>query len=55
MQEAKALIYNVNTDKKGNSKLSERIAEELRISPVIMVNKDKLKEVEPNDILDLLC
>lgn len=52
MQEAKALIYNVNTDKKGNSKLSERIAEELRISPVIMVNKDKLKEVEPNDILE---
>lgn len=52
MQEAKAQIYNVNTDKKGNSKLSERIAEELRISPVIMVNKDKLKEVEPNDILE---
>lgn len=52
MQEAKAQIYNVNTDKKGNSKLSGRIAEELRISPIIMVNKDKLKEVEPNDILE---
>lgn len=52
MQEAKAQIYNVNTDKKGNGKLSERIAEELRISPIIMVNKDKLKEVEPNDILE---
>ena len=52
MQEAKAQIYNVNTDKKGNSKLSSRIAEELRISPIIMLNKDKLKEVEPNDILE---
>ena len=52
MQEAKAQIYNVNTDKKGNSKLSGRIAEELRISPIIMLNKDKLKEVEPNDILE---
>lgn len=52
MQEAKAQIYNVNTDKKGNGKLSERIAEELRISPIIVVNKDKMKEVEPNDILE---
>lgn len=40
MQESKAQIYNVNTDKKGNRKLSERIAEELRISPIIVVNKD---------------
>lgn len=52
MQEAKAQIYNVNTDKKGNTKLNERISEELRISPIIVVNKDKMKEVEPNDILD---
>jgi len=52
MQEAKAQIYNVNTDKKGNAKLSDRIAEELRISPIIMVNKDKMREVEPNDILE---
>ena len=52
MQEAKAQIYNVNTDKKGNSKLSERIAEELRISPIIVVNKDRMQQVEPNDILE---
>ena len=52
MQETKAQIYNVNTDKKGNSKLNERIAEELRISPIIVVNKDKLRQVEPNDILE---
>ena len=52
MQESKSQIYNINTDKKGNSKLSERIAEELRISPIIVVNKDKMSEVEPNDILE---
>lgn len=52
MQESKSQIYNINTEKKGNSKLSERIAEELRISPIIVVNKDKMREVEPNDILE---
>ena len=52
MQESKAQIYNVNTDKKGNGKLSERIAEELRISPIIVINKDKMRQVEPNDILE---
>lgn len=52
MQESKSQIYNINIDKKGNSKLTERIAEELRISPIIVVNKDKMCEVEPNDILE---
>lgn len=52
MQEAKSQIYNVNTDKRGNSKLATRIAEELRISPIIVVNKDRMQQVEPNDILE---
>ena len=52
MQESNSQIYNINTEKKGNSKLGERIAEELRISPIIVVNKDKMREVEPNDILE---
>ena len=52
MQESKSQIYNINIDKKGNSKLTERIAEELRISPIIVVNKDKMCEVEPSDILE---
>ena len=38
MQEAKSKIYNFNTDTSGNSKLRERIAEELRISPVVCAN-----------------
>ncbi len=52
MQEKKALIYNVNTDESGNSKLEKRIAEELRISPIITANKDKIVQVIPNDILN---
>ena len=52
IQEEKAQIYNLNTDKKGNRKLSERIADELRISPIIFVNKDKMQQVVPNDVLE---
>ena len=52
IQEAKAQIYNVNTDKKGNRRLAERIAEELRISPVIVINKEKMQRVEANDVLE---
>ena len=44
MQEQKSLIYNVNTDENGNSKLKERIIEELRISPIIMMNHNKMVE-----------
>lgn len=54
MQEQKSLIYNVNTDKNGNSKLKERIEEELRISPVIMMNNNKIKQVEAVNILEVV-
>lgn len=52
MQEAKSQIYNVNTEKRGNRKLADRIAEELRISPIIFLNKDRMQQVTPNDILE---
>lgn len=51
MQEQKSLIYNANIEKGGNSRLKERITEELRISPIITLNKNKLERVEPVDIL----
>lgn len=51
MQEQKAQIYNVNTDEAGNSKLRERIEEELRISPIIVMNKDKIVQITATDIL----
>ena len=51
MQEQKSQIYNVNVDEAGNSRLEERIREELRISPIIVVNHDKMEEVQAADIL----
>lgn len=51
MQEQKAQIYNVNVDDAGNSKLSERLSEELRISPIIVLNKDKIGQITATDIL----
>lgn len=51
MQEQKAQIYNVNVDEAGNSKLEERLREELRISPIITMNSDKIERVEASDII----
>ena len=52
MQEQKAQIYNVNVDDTGNSKLEERLKEELRISPIIVMNSDKMEQVQAADILN---
>lgn len=52
MQEKKAQIYNVNIDEAGNSKLGERLEEELRVSPIICLNKDKIVQVTATDILE---
>ena len=52
MQEQKSKIYNVNTEERGNDELEERIRHELHISPIIVTNKGKLKEVEPTDVMD---
>lgn len=51
MQEQKSLIYNANTEKNGNSLLDKRIADELRISPVITRNHNRLEQVQATDIL----
>ena len=51
MQEQKSLIYNANTEKNGNSLLDRRIADELRISPVITMNHNCLEQVQATDIL----
>lgn len=52
MQEQKAMINNVNTEERGNDQLQERIARELKISPIIVLNKDRLAEVTPSNIMD---
>lgn len=52
MQELKSQIYNANTDKSGNTKLAERIERELEISPIVVINHDKIQKVTPANILD---
>ena len=52
LQEKKAQYYNVNTTAKGNAFLKKRLARELEISPIIVVNKGKLQQVTPTDITD---
>jgi hypothetical protein len=54
MQEHKSQIYNVNTDKNGNSKLEERIRKELEISPIVVLNNNKIVQIQPADILDAI-
>lgn len=51
MQEEKSKIYNVNVDKYGNNKLKERIERELIISPIIVMNKNKISQIEAADIM----
>jgi hypothetical protein len=52
MQEHKSQIYNVNVEKNGNSKLEERIRKELEISPIVVLKKNKIVQIEPSEILD---
>lgn len=52
LQELKSQFYNVNTDIQGNSQLKERIAKELEISPIIVLNKTKLQQATPTNITD---
>ena len=51
MQEQKSQIYNVNVDEAGNSRLEDRIREELRASPIIVMNSNKMEQVQASDIL----
>ncbi len=54
MQELKSQIYNANVEERGNLRLKERLEEDLRISPIIAFNKDKINKVEPSDILNAI-
>lgn len=54
LQERKSKIYNVNVEEAGNSLLEERLKNELRISPIITMNKNKIVEIEPRNIMDVV-
>ncbi len=51
MQEQKAQFYNANTNSRGNNELQTRIAEELSISPIIVVNSGKITQITPTDLM----
>lgn len=51
MQEQKSQIYNANTDASGNEHLRDRLDDELRISPIITLNKNRIVQVQATDIL----
>jgi hypothetical protein len=52
MQIQKSLFYNINTEKRGNDALDERIKKELEISPIICSNMNKLEHITPTNIID---
>ena len=52
MQELKSQFYNANTDSRGNENLEQRISKELKISPIITLNHNKLSQVTPTNIMD---
>ncbi|WP_288351511.1 Eco57I restriction-modification methylase domain-containing protein [Bacteroides caecimuris] len=52
LQELKSQFYNVNTEMQGNAQLKERIAKELEVSPIIVLNKNKLQQATPTNITD---
>lgn len=51
MQEQKSQIYNANIDASGNKHLRNRLEDELRISPIITLNKNRIEQVQATDIL----
>lgn len=51
LQALKSQIYDANIGDSGNAKLEQRMARELRVSPVIVLNKSLLRKVDPSDIM----
>lgn len=51
LQGKKSGIHNANDDKFGGNELEERIRRDLQISPIIMLNHNKMERVEPVDIV----
>ena len=54
LQEQKALIYNVNSEETGNTILKKELEKELEISPIITMNKSRIKEITPKDIMEVV-
>lgn len=52
LQELKSQFYNANTEANGNEKLETRLRRELKVSPIICLNKNKLHQVTSANIMD---
>lgn len=51
MQEQRSLMCGLNTAQAGNAQLAERLREDLRISPIITVDNNQIREVQPANVL----
>lgn len=54
LQERKSLIFNINSEIKGNDFLERLLDKELHISPIITFDHNKLIEVTPTEIMDVV-
>ena len=52
LQEKKSKIYTYNNNLNGNENVEERVKRELQISPIIIVDKGKMHEVEASKVMD---
>ncbi len=52
MQERKGQVYVDNVGKKGKDELTARIRQELKVSPIIFANGDKLKQADETDVVN---
>lgn len=51
MQESRSLFYNASTSRNGRDALVEHISKDLSYSPIIILNKNRLRRVEALDLL----
>lgn len=54
LQAYKSEIYNVNIDERGGNEWVKRIAKELKLSPIVCFNIDKIQEVTATNIVDVI-
>lgn len=54
LQEQKSKIYNVNIEESGNLLLKQRLENELKISPIITINSNKIIQITPTDIMTVV-
>lgn len=52
LENQKALISNINKDIRGNENLNEKLDRELKVSPIIWLNVNKLQKVVPVNIFN---